>query len=419
MKLVIKKRKSISTKKALLLFFAALLFFVLSFAHVQNLADVTKHEREMDQLLRRPVNMDSLWKSFLVNETDKELGEPYKVYPIDVDYAGQNIHATLVEYPFGNFPRVDAQDVFPRGIMLYVHGYNDYFFQREMAEKADSAGLAFFAIDLHYCGRSYREGDARADMRNLKEYYRELDYAIELSRQMIKEKVEKEAMANRDSAAESFIEVHNKAMAIPFVIVGHSMGGLLTSLYVNDHPQNKFDAVVLNSPFFDFNYGYFMRKGVVPLVSTIAMYLPDYALGSTGNPNYAYSIFKGEKGEWEYNLEWKSLERPKQYLGWVRAIYMGQLQVQKGLHINSPVLVLHGDCSEKGEEWNDNYTHCDGVLDVEHIKGWSPNVGKNVKTVEVNGALHDVFLSKKPARDFAYETMFKFIDSALVKSRGK
>lgn len=419
MKLVIKKRRSISTKKALLLYFAALLFFVLSFAHVQNLADVTKHEREMDQLLRRPVNMDSLWKSFLVNETDKELGEPYKVYPIDVDYAGQKFHATLVEYPFGSSPRADAQDVFPRGIMLYVHGYNDYFFQREMAEKADSAGLAFFAIDLHYSGRSYREGDARADMRDLKEYYRELDYAIELSRQIVKEKVEKETMANRDSTAESFIEVHDKAMTIPFVMVGHSMGGLLTSLYVNDHPKNKFDAVVLNSPFFDYNFNYFMRKIVFPVVSKFAMYFPDGSVGSTGDPNYAYSLIKGEKGEWEYNLELKSKERPTQYLGWVRAIFIGHQRVQNGLRINAPVLVLHSNCSEKEKEWNDNYTHCDGVLDVEHIKEGSANIGNDVKMVEVQDALHDVFLSKKPARDFAYETMFKFIDSALVKSRGK
>lgn len=402
-------RRSIETKKALRIIYAAILLFSFTAIHIQKTADVTQHEQNMDVQQQRIINMDTLWRFLLAGETDKELGEPYKMYPIDVEYPEQKFHATLVEYPFGSSPRASVRDTFPRGIMLYVHGYNDYFFQREMAEKADSAGLAFFAIDLHYCGRSYRSGEVRADMRNLKEYYRELDYAVELSRQIVKEKAEKIALANHETIEYKF----------PIVIVGHSMGGLLTSLYVNDRPRDKFDAVVLNSPFFDYNFNVFMRKVVFPLVSRIAMYAPDFSVGSTGDPNYAYSLLKSEKGEWEYNLDLKSMDRPTQYLGWVRGIFMGQLRVQDGLQINSPVLVLHSNCSEKEKDWNDNYTRCDGVLDVEHIKGWSANIGKSVEMVEVNNALHDVFLSKKPARDFAYESMFKFIDSALVKSNGK
>lgn len=377
---------------------------------------LAERERGLDTFKQRHVDMDTLWKFLLAGETDKELGEPYKMYPVDVTYPSQKFHATLVEYPFGSTPRVDAQDVVPRGIMLYVHGYNDYFFQREMAEKADSAGFAFFAVDLHFCGRSYREGEVRADMRNLKEYYRELDYAIELSRQIVKENAERESRANRDTGANAeaeFFEIHNKAMNLPFVMVGHSMGGLLTSLYVNDRPLDKFDAVVLNSPFFEYNFNVLMRKVVFPLISEFALYFPDFSVGSTGDPNYAYSLLKSEKGEWEYNLDLKSMDRPTQYLGWVRAIFKGHRRVEKGLHINSPVLVLHSNCSEKDKEWNDNYTHCDGVLDVEHIKERSANIGENVKMVEVQDALHDVFLSKTPARDFAYESMFKFIDASV------
>lgn len=86
---------------------------------------------------------------------DPELGVPYAVYPIEVNPYDKVFHSTLIEYPFGSSPRAVSPISSPRGIILYVHGYNDYFFQEELAEKSDSAGFAFFAIDLHYNGRPY------------------------------------------------------------------------------------------------------------------------------------------------------------------------------------------------------------------------------------------------------------------------
>lgn len=274
---------------------------------------------------------------------------------------------------------------------MYVHGYNDYFFQKELAEKADSAGYAFFAIDLHYCGRSLMPGDARGDMRNMREFFAELDYAVELARVITKE----------------------RADSLPMVLMGHSQGGLLAAFYADHRPEEKFAALVLNSPFFDFNFNWLVRNLAIPVVSEIAMYLPDFSIGSSGNPNYAYSLDKKYYGEWLYNTEWKSESRPEQFLGWVRAIHKAQQELHRGFHINSPTLVMHGDCTEKGEEWSENYMRCDGVLDVEHIEKWAPKVGPNVKTETVAGGLHDLFLSRKAVRDEAYAKAFRFIDESL------
>ena len=99
---------------------------------------------------------------------DLELGEPYQVYPIDVKPYDKDFHATLIEYPYGSSPRAVTHEPNQRGIILYVHGYNDYFFQEERAEKSQSSCFAVFAIDLHYNGRSYRDGDPRSDMRSVK-----------------------------------------------------------------------------------------------------------------------------------------------------------------------------------------------------------------------------------------------------------
>ena len=38
--------------------------------------------------------------------------------------------------------------------MLYVHGHNDYFFQRHVADFYAGLGIGFYALDLRKCGRS-------------------------------------------------------------------------------------------------------------------------------------------------------------------------------------------------------------------------------------------------------------------------
>ena len=143
--------------------------------------------------------------------------------------------------------------------------------------------------------------------------------------------------------------------------------------------------------------------------------MPNFSVGSTGNPNYAYSLLKHEKGEWEYNENLKSESRPEQFLGWLRAIMNGQKRVHSKLDIKSPVLVMHGDCSEDGDEWTDDYMHCDGVLNVEHIQEWAPNLGEKVTTRTIPDGLHDLFLSRKDVRDKAYQEAFGFIDAHVKK----
>ena len=185
------------------------------------------------------------------------------------------------------------------------------------------------------------------------------------------------------------------------------------SFYAESRPAEKFAALVLNSPFFDFNFNWLVRNVAIPVVSELAIYLPDFSIGSSGNPNYAYAINRERYGEWQYNTEWKSEERPEQFLGWIRGVYRAQLELHKGFHINSPVLVLHGDCSEDDDEWSYDQMHCDGVLDVEHIEMWAPKVGTKVTTETVAGGLHDLYLSRKDVRDEAYAKTFNFIDESL------
>ncbi|MBR1744506.1 MAG: alpha/beta hydrolase [Fibrobacter sp.] len=370
-------------KKVVGLIGVALAVILVTLFHVGFASAVEKEERSLDSGIKVVPSAETVWNAIKDRSVDSVLGAPFFRYTMYTDAGGgKSFHSTLVGFPHsGN----------ARGIILYVHGYNDYFFQKELAEKADSAGYAFFAIDLHYCGRSLMPGDARGDMRNMREFFAELDYAVELARVITKERTD----------------------SLPMVLMGHSQGGLLAAFYADHRPEEKFAALVLNSPFFDFNFNWLVRNLAIPVVSEIAMYLPDFSIGSSGNPNYAYSLDKKYYGEWLYNTEWKSESRPEQFLGWVRAIHKAQQELHRGFHINSPTLVMHGDCTEKGEEWSENYMHCDGVLDVEHIEKWAPKVGPNVKTETIAGGLHDLFLSRKAVRDEAYAKAFRFIDESL------
>lgn len=324
---------------------------------------------------------------------DPLLGEPYRVHAIK---AGE-FTANLVEYPFGSTPRVDAQNSAqdsisqgktPRGVILYLHGYNDYFFQTNTAEKADSAGFAFFAIDLHNYGRSIREWNEHCNMHDIREFYPEIDSAVAMARRMTSD-------------------------TLPFILMGHSQGGLIMSLYSNDRPDGKFSAVVLNSPFYEFNVGWFLKNIGVPVVSVLGKYFPDKSIEGSTNPNYNKSINKSELGEWDISPKAKDMNPKRQSFSWIRAIHQGQSKLHDGLDIKYPVLLMYSDCSVDDEEYVDGYNRCDGILNVDDIKRYGASLGKNVKMAEIPGALHDVFLSRESVRDNAYNTTFEFIDSVL------
>ena len=54
------------------------------------------------------------------------------------------------------------------------------------------------------------------------------------------------------------------------ILYGHSTGGLLTSLYSNNHRSDKLiKALILNSPFFDFNTPALL-KTMIPFISSVS-----------------------------------------------------------------------------------------------------------------------------------------------------
>ena len=86
--------------------------------------------------------------------------------PDDVDLV-----ATLIRK---SGPRAGARAV------LYLHGWNDYFFQTHVADYLSDLGYDFYAVDLRRYGRSIRPGQLRGFIGNLDDYTLELDAAADL-----------------------------------------------------------------------------------------------------------------------------------------------------------------------------------------------------------------------------------------------
>ena len=91
------------------------------------------------------------------------LGNGFHMYYVSqgIDYSG-NVRCTII--------RKKARQNTERGV-LYIHGFSDYFFQEEMANRFIEQGYNFYAVDLRKYGRSFTQGQKMFQVRNLEEYF--------------------------------------------------------------------------------------------------------------------------------------------------------------------------------------------------------------------------------------------------------
>ncbi len=291
------------------------------------------------------------------------------------DYHGA-VTATLVR-------KLSACDTTHRAI-LYVHGYNDYFFQEEMANRFVDSCFNFYAVDLRKYGRSILPEQYPFEVRDMSEYFVEIDSAIHVIR--------------REGNSE-------------IILMGHSTGGLITSLYCDARKDNlPVQGLILNSPFLEWNFSALFRNVLIPAVAALGSVVPDWALPDASSPSlYGQSLHKDYHGEWDFNTEWKRIVDRGQRFGWIRAIDNGHAQVHEGLDIPCPILLMHADKSIYGDEWSDNFHRGDAVLDVEHIARYGKMLGLKVTELTVENGLHDLVLSQPTVREFVYTEMFAWL----------
>ncbi|TDL99278.1 MAG: alpha/beta hydrolase [Flavobacteriaceae bacterium] len=273
---------------------------------------------------------------------------------------------------------------------LFIHGFADYFYQKQHGDNIGEKQMDFYALELRKYNQSKLPHQSYFYCRNLEEYFEEIDQSIE------------------------FLQEKNYQQII---IEGHSMGGLVLAMYLaNGRHRDKISLGIFNGPFFDFNIPSYL-KILLPAskyMSKVFPYLKDY-VGSPSFDHYNHSLHKDFKGEWDFEIEVKSPPKAKVYYAWVWAIYSAQKELKKGLNIPQPLLVMHSDKSCSGAVWTDEIMTSDAVLNINHIKENAPFLGKNVEIVQIENAMHNVFLSQKHVREKALEITLNFIEKNLSK----
>jgi alpha-beta hydrolase superfamily lysophospholipase len=273
-----------------------------------------------------------------------------------------------------------------RCAVLHVHGFSDYFFQTGYADHLASLGYDFYALDLRKCGRSLLPHQTHNFCRSLDEYYPEIDAAVRRIRE-------------RDG--------HSS-----LVLSGHSTGGLLVALWCADRPDMEIEAVVLNSPWLDLQGAFWLRTRAASFVLDQVGRRKPYRIIPRGVSGlYVESLHRTYKGEWDFDLAWKPKESIPVRAGWLRAIRAAQRRIHGGTHLPAPILVMTSARSSNPEAWSDEVTTTDIVLDVSQMSRWAPGLADDVALVRIDGALHDVFLSREPVRDKAYDQLTRWLRS--------
>jgi alpha-beta hydrolase superfamily lysophospholipase len=299
------------------------------------------------------------------------LGAGFEAAPLALRPAGDGpLTATLVRH-LGTGAR-------SRRAALYVHGFNDYFFQRDLASWWVARGIDFYAIDLRRYGRSLRPDQIPNYTADLREYDEDLDAAVEVI----------------------LAQGHERLL-----INAHSTGGLITPLWASRHPGAPVDGLLLNSPFLEFKQPAVVRHVVGRAASVVARRQPLRALPAGVDTLYGDSIHTSRKGEWDFDLNWKPSPGFPVRLGWLAAIVEGHRRLHSGLDLTIPTLVMSSTRTVTVSEWDDDLRRGDAVLDADSIARWAPAIGRNVTIVRIADGLHDLLLSAPAVRANAYETM--------------
>ena len=313
------------------------------------------------------------------------LGAPFEqvTLPLGTDAEGE-VMATLVR----SRPRAAALKPLADVDVLYVHGWSDYFFQKDLARFWNRLGARFYALDLRKYGRSLRPGQTPGYIANLEDYDADIAAALD-------------AMRERG---------HGPARRL--ALMGHSTGGLTLSLWAARHPRAA-AAVVLNSPWLELQTGAIGRQAIAPLVAARARFDP---LGTHPVVDLGfYTRAQRELGTLPDSPDgWRPERGFPTHPGWLAAVMAGHRTIAAGVDIDAPVLTLLSTGYSSPLQWVPAMTATDSVLVVDDIARAATRLGRRVGIQRIPDAIHDVFLSGPAARTAAYAALEAWLLTGAV-----
>lgn len=269
---------------------------------------------------------------------------------------------------------------------LYVHGFNDYFFQDDWGKEMVDSGYNFYAVDLRRYGRSRLPWQYPFDVRNQKEYFDDIDSALNVVR--------------RDGN-------------VDITLGGHSTGGLTVCYYAAcKGARIGVNRVVTDSPFLEWNYNSFTRNVAAPMIGGLSKIFPNAIIRQGHCDGYAYSLLKQYDGNWTYNTDWKMIYSPPVKWSWIGAIDAAQSDLMKRRgHIIVPLLIMTSSRKIDGCNFTPEFLTGDAVLDPDMIRRCGAKLGRSDRrdVCIIDSGLHDLILSPLPARREARNEILRFI----------
>ncbi|MGI9824292.1 alpha/beta hydrolase [Agromyces sp. Marseille-Q5079] len=313
-------------------------------------------------------------------------GFEQRTLPLGTDDEGEVV-ATLVRYTPAGFRWPMRRGAASGTDVLYVHGWSDYFFNTELARFWSDAGARFFALDLRKYGRSLRPGQTPGYVTDLATYDGDIGAALEV-------------MGHGEGA--------DAASARPLLLVGHSTGGLTLSLWASRHP-GRAAGLVLNSPWLEFQLSRTGRQALAPVIGWGARVNPLGPMPNVDLGFYTRAVAKSHGGEWDYSFDWRPERGFTVHPAWLTGVLAGHAAVAAGIDVGAPALTLLSKRSTLLPRWDEAMRASDGVLVVDEIAERATRLGPDIAVSRIDGALHDVFLSREPARAAAYAAITRWL----------
>lgn len=283
-----------------------------------------------------------------------------------------------------------------RRAVLLVHGFTDYFFNTELDDHLRARGFAVYAIDLHKCGRSWRDGQTPHFTTDLTRYDLELERALDV--------IADEAAAD-------------------VLVCGHSAGGLIVSLWLDRlrrrglTRRKRVTGLVLNSPWLDLQGPAILRTAPTgAAIRAASRFRKRMVVRAPTEGGYGTTLHRDFHGDFDYDLNWKPVGGFPVTLGWIHAIRRGHAVLHRGLDVGVPNLILRSDRSVREVRNPDQIQRGDAVLDVHQIARWAGCIGNRTTVVPVADAKHDVFLSVTAPRQAAYRELDRWLDWYITET---
>jgi alpha-beta hydrolase superfamily lysophospholipase len=292
---------------------------------------------------------------------------------------------------FATLVRRGEPDPSAQRAVLAVHGFTDYFFHTELADHFAARGFAFYALDLHKCGRSWRDGQTP-------------HFTTELARY--------------DDDLERALDVISAETSADLLVYGHSAGGLIVALWLDRlrkrqmTQRRRVTGLILNSPWLDLQGPAILRTA--PTAAAIAalsrVRKKSVVRPPTAEGGYGATLHRNYGGEFDYDLQWKPIGGFPVTFGWIHAIRRGHAKLHRGLDVGVPNLILRSDRSVREVVDPDIMQRGDAVLDVNQIARWAGCIGNRTTVVPITDAKHDVFLSVPESRQVVYRELDRWLD---------